>query len=79
MLGFGLKTSAYWRRFQVQNPTAVPVPWMLEVSYPLLDDEVRVAIKAEPDACVINVEDQGIGISNDDRQKLFSGFESVGG
>jgi signal transduction histidine kinase len=39
--------------------------------------EVRVSIKAEPDACVISVMDQGIGIGKPDLDKLFQSFSQV--
>jgi signal transduction histidine kinase len=38
MLGFGLTKSAYWLRFQVKNPGTAPIAWILEISYPPLDD-----------------------------------------
>jgi two-component system, sensor histidine kinase LadS len=37
-LGFGLTKSAYWLRFKVENPEPVALDWMLELSYPPLDD-----------------------------------------
>jgi len=39
--------------------------------------EVRVAITPEPDACVISVEDQGIGIAKNDLEKLFQSFSQI--
>jgi signal transduction histidine kinase len=35
---FGLTRSAYWVRFVVANPTHAVRPWLLELSYPPLDD-----------------------------------------
>ena len=37
-LGFGLTHSAYWLRFSVRVPGSTPAQWLLELSYPPLDD-----------------------------------------
>jgi signal transduction histidine kinase len=34
---FGFKSSAFWLRLRVQNPSAALRPWLLEVGYPQLD------------------------------------------
>jgi two-component system, sensor histidine kinase LadS len=36
--GFGLKTSAYWVRLEVDNQSAERQRWLLELGYPPLDD-----------------------------------------
>jgi two-component system, sensor histidine kinase LadS len=36
--GFGLKSSAYWLRFEVDNQLAEKARWLLELGYPPLDD-----------------------------------------
>jgi two-component system, sensor histidine kinase LadS len=38
LFAFGLTKSAYWLRFRVDNPTPEPLDWLLEISYPPLDD-----------------------------------------
>ncbi|MFN2377749.1 MAG: response regulator [Candidatus Binatia bacterium] len=35
--GFGFTPSVYWAKFTVANPGDSPVPWFLELDYPLID------------------------------------------
>ena len=44
--GFGLKSSAYWVRFEVDNQLADKKRWLLELGYPPLDD-VRLFVSRD--------------------------------
>jgi two-component system, sensor histidine kinase LadS len=47
VLGYGLTKSAYWLRLTAHNPERRAKRWILELSYPSLDD-VRLYVPAQP-------------------------------
>jgi signal transduction histidine kinase len=63
---------AYWDRYRIEQVLANLLTNALKYGK---GKEIRIATRPLPDGVIISVQDQGIGISEDDQKRIFGRFE----